>query len=170
MNRWLLGGIALFTAVETAALAGWLALTDTMAVLSVVILLVGLFVEGLINAKVVAGDFFPNPGSQALVAVTETVFWVVWLAIWMSSPVVATVFLFGTMAVQHAAEDSLARGRPLLGNLLNADVLPHTAVEVVAATVWLVLVQVGLGIPALVVLFAGLLVEHRIAVALVIGK
>lgn len=181
------GVIAAFTAVETVALAVWLAFVQGAPVVSAAVaiglgvLVVGLFVEHVLTDVAVNGlDLDVAVGPVVAVTVTETVLWAVWLEIavvvgGLAGLGLAFVVLAVLLVPQHTVEDNGLRGADLLGDLVDLDTVGFSLVEAAGATVWLALVlqpdlvggtvggvdaaAVGLG-----VLAVALFVEHNIGV------
>jgi hypothetical protein len=193
------GGTVVFTIVETVTLGVWLALVQdaptvsTLAAIGAAVLVVGLFVEALVNTVVVNGfGDFPL-GNITVFSVTEAAIWIVWLVAaeqlgGLTGVGVAGVLLFVLMLPQHSIEDNVLRGRPLFSDVLAPGTALFTFVEAAGATVWLafvfqgeqLLANVGVGIDTvpvlstflpelgaavgLLVLGVALLVEHVMGV------
>ncbi len=173
--------IAIFTVIEDLALVAWLTLVRAgQQVLGVLVLPVGFFVEHVIayNTKREApllsldttfrGKLFVN-------AVVETVIWVVWLALWpiytgslfgVGLPLLASVFLFLALIVEHSLTDNIFHGRPLTENLFNKKVVGFSFVEFLGATAWLGLIGAGLPFLGVVALVVAQYIEHQQALAL----
>lgn len=170
MNRNLKVGI--FTAVEDAALVGWLALVRAgQRLLGVLVLPVGFFVEHVIAYNVKRNQslfsFKGLPSGKILVnAVLETGVWVAWLAAYAVNPFAATGFLLLALVVEHSLTDNIFHGRPLFENLLNSKTLGFSAVETAGATAWLVLIGVGAAYWGVVALVVAQFIEHKLALAL----
>lgn len=170
MNRNLKVGI--FTAVEDAALVGWLALVRAgQRLLGVLVLPVGFFVEHVIAYNVKRNQpllsFKGLPSGKILVnAVLETGVWVAWLALWPVNPVVASGFLVLALVVEHSLTDNIFHGRPLTTNLFNTRTIDFSLVEWAGATSWLALVDLGAAYWGVVALVVAQFVEHKLALAL----
>lgn len=182
-----LGLVAAFTAVETAALAGWLDLVRDAPVVSravalgLGVLAVGLFVEHLLTDVAVNGVNLDVPfGAVLAFTASETVLWGVWLELadlvgGLVGVGVASVVLAVALVPQHTVEDNVLRGRPLLSDLVDLGTVGFSLVEAAGAAAWLVLVVrpdlvggavagvdaalVGLGLLAV-----ALFVEHNLGV------
>lgn len=150
--------IAVFTAVETAALGGWLSFVDGAAAVSravaigLGILLVGLFVEHVLTDVAVNGVDLSFPaGKVALFSVSETALWALWLLVadrvgGRTGLAVAGVALAVLLVPQHTVEDSVLRGERLLSDLVDRGTVGFSVVEAAGATAWLAFVR---GDPAL---------------------
>lgn len=183
--------IGVFTAVETAALGGWLAFVDDAATVSravaigLGILLVGLFVEHVLTDVAVNGVDLSFPaGKVALFTVSETALWALWLLVadrvgGRAGLAVAGVALAVLLVPQHTVEDSVLRGDRLLSDLFDRGTVGFSLVEAAGATAWLAFVRGDPAVdrllvgplaavdPALVglgVLAAALFVEHDMGV------
>lgn len=181
------GLIAVFTAIETAALAGWLRfvrgepLLSTAVAIGLGILVVGLFVEHILTDVAVNGLHFSFPfGSIIAFSLSETVLWAIWLQL---AEVVgglvglgaAFAVLFVLLIPQHTIEDNVLQATDPLGDLVDLNTAGFSFIEAAGATVWLALVlRPGLiggsvaGIDAaligVAVLAVSLFVEHNIGV------
>lgn len=164
--------VLLFTALETAALAVWLALTPTHPVLAIAVLALGLFLEHtvslnnfmLMGTKAGLGKLFKLHGQESLevagFSITESLIWALWLALTVVNPVLAGAALLLLMWAQHNLELNTFLDLPILGKLFRGAAFGFTALETAAGIGWLALTQNGLPIPAVAVLFGGLLLEH----------
>lgn len=182
-----IGVIALFTAVETAALAGWLRfvrdepLLSTAVAIGLGILVVGLFIEHILTDIAVNGLHFSFPfGSIIAFSLSETVLWAIWLQVGetvggLVGLGAAFAVLFVLLIPQHTIEDNVLRATNLFSDLVDLNTAGFSFIEAAGATVWLALVLhpglVGGSIvgfdPALIglgVLAASLFVEHNIGV------
>lgn len=182
-----LGIIAAFTAVEAAALAGWLGFVrgaptvSTAVAIGVGVLLVGLFVEHVLTDVVVNGVNIDLPyGSIVLFTVTETVLWVGWLAAAEAIGGVIGVGIAGVglallLVPQHTIEDNVLQGTSVRGRLIDLNTVGFSVVEAIGATAWFALVvrpdlvgSVAPGFDAAVVglaaLVVALFVEHTLGV------
>lgn len=181
------GLIAVFTAVETAALATWLRfvrdapVVSTAVAIGLGVLLVGLFVEHVLTDAAVNGLDLDLPVAPVVgFSVSETVLWAVWLRIaevvgGLAGFAVAFVVLGVLLVPQHTVEDNVLRGSPLFGDLVDLDTVGFSLIEAAGATVWLVLVLrpdlvggtlggVDAAVVGLAVLAVALFVEHTIGV------
>ena len=165
-------GVVVFTVIEVAALAGWLVLVDRgLAAVGIGVLFVGLVVEHIITDLViharrrVNGDKLPILEIVAFSGL-ETAIWAAWLLLWtFVDPIGATIFLTAALLIEHTVSKSVHERRGLLDRLIDVVTLPHTVVEVIACTAWLLLVRTGQPLIAIAVLLVGSLVEHTIAVS-----
>lgn len=106
-------------------------------------------------------------GEVIVFSALETGIWAVWLLLWAVPSIgitVAVTFLFAALVVEHTVSKNVHERRGLFDEFFNFDVVPHTIVEVVACSGWLLLVREGQPIWGIAVLFAGSLIEHVIAV------
>jgi hypothetical protein len=192
-----LPGIVVFTVVETVTLGAWLALVSGMpvdsplAVVGVIVLFVGLTVEGILTDVTFNGLSLDLPFLGILgFSLAETVIWVVWLGVadrvgGLAGILGAGVLLAVLFVPQHSIEDNVLGRRDALSNLLLGGTVGFSIVEAVGATVWLALVRrggrvldaLGVDLPALggstlaepaalvglLALLVVLLVEHLIA-------
>lgn len=145
-------GIASFTVVEVAALAGWLALVRTeplgeaSAVVGASLLFVGLFVEGLLTHVTVNGvRRSPRTVVIAAFTATETLLWVGWLALaerigGLLGIGAAGLALAVLLVPQHTVEDNVLRGKAALARLFDAGTIRFSVIEAAGATAWLLLV------------------------------
>lgn len=179
--------IAVFTVIETAALAIWLRIVRGEPAISIDvaiglgILAVGLVVEHLLTDLAVNGIDLGFPlGPIVVLSVSETALWGVWLEVAeLIDGIVGFAVAFVVLAVllvpQHTIEDNILRGRALLSDLVSLGTAGFSLIEAAGATAWLTLVfrpdlvggsvagldaaLVGLG-----VLAVALFVEHNIGV------
>lgn len=190
--------IGAFTLVETLALGLWLTLVRDAPFLSVAsalgigVLTVGLVLEHVLTDATVNGlTVSVIPDRQVLgISVSETLLWVVWLAVaaqlgGVDGILVAGGVLTVLLVPQHTIEDNVLRDRPPFSSVLDPMTIGFSLVEAVGATLWLLLVfegwlfkgalvAVGLGgvgadAVGLGVLAVFLFVEHDIGVALAKG-
>lgn len=182
-----LGIIAAFTAVEAAALAGWLRFVrgeptvSTAVAIGLGVLLVGLFVEHVLTDVVVNGLNIDLPyGSIVLFTVTETVLWAGWLAAagaigGLNGVGIAGVGLAVLLVPQHTIEDNVLQGTSVRGRVIDLNTVGFSVVEAIGATAWLALVvrpdlvdTVAPGVDAAVLglaaLVVALFVEHSLGV------
>jgi hypothetical protein len=163
-------GLVLFTIIEAATLAGWLALTGRNQILALGVLLVGLILEHVISYNYRNGfplfDFQSPPFGKLIgLAAVETVAWAGWLALVAVNGVLAAVVLFVALILGHGAELNIVRQLPAFASYRSRlkSSLDITAIETIAGVAWLAFVQgkqayVGLGL-----LFILLLLEHFIS-------
>lgn len=170
--------VAVFTAIEDIALVSWLALVRAgNRVLGVLTLPVGFFLEHVVAYNVKRGtslfSFNVPKGKILLNAVLETGVWVTWLTLWpiysfsvlgTGVPLVASLFLYPALVVEHSLTDNIFHNRPLTSNLVNNKVLRFSFVEWLGATLWLGLVGAGLPLLGIVALVAAQQVEHEMAI------
>lgn len=181
------GLIAVFTAIETAALAGWLRfvrgepLLSTAVAIGLGILIVGLFVEHILTDVAVNGLHFSFPfGSIIGFSLSETVLWAIWLQL---AEVVgglvglgaAFAVLFVLLIPQHTIEDNVLQATDPLSDLVDLNTAGFSFIEAAGATAWLALVLrpgliggsvagIGAARIGLAVLAVSLFVEHNIGV------
>lgn len=179
--------IALFTVIETAALAIWLRfvrgepIVSTAVAIGLGVLVVGLIVEHLLTDVAVNGfdPGFPF-GAIAVLSISETVLWGIWLEVAESVGgiggfVVAFVILAVLLVPQHTIEDNVLQGRDLLGDLIDVNTAGFSLVESAGATVWLALVLrpdlvggslagIDAALAGLGILAIALFVEHNMGV------
>jgi hypothetical protein len=161
---------AIFTAIETVAIAGWKALLGISKALSAGFLAVGLLLEHIVSynfrngrkALEVVGLPF-----KALVGIAgfEAVVWIAWLAIAAYNPYLAAAVLYVGLLIGHAPELNVMRGfKPFyrFGDRIKRS-LDITVLETVTGVAWLALLMAGYAVPAVIVLFVGLYVEHTIS-------
>lgn len=179
--------IAVFTIIETGALAIWLRIVRGEPTISIAIAIglgvlgVGLIVEHILTDVAVNGVDLDFPfGAIVILSVSETILWGIWLAVAETlGGIVGFAVAFAVLAIllvpQHTIEDNILQGRSLIGDLVNLNTVGISLIEAVGATVWLALVLrpdlvdglitgldaalVGLGILAV-----ALFVEHSIGV------
>lgn len=181
------GIIALFTGIETAALALWLEFVrgepavSTAVAVGLGVLVAGLFVEHLLTDVAVNGvhlDF--RFGAIAGFTISETVLWGVWLRAAEGvgggvGIVIASVVLAVALVPQHTIEDNVLQGREPLGDLVDLDTAGFSLIEAAGAAIWLGLVLhpdavggsiggVDAALVGLVGLGVALFVEHTIGV------
>ncbi len=159
-------GIAGFTIVEVAGLVVWLILAlQGQGLLGLGILFVALTGEHLIT-DVVIGRTSGLPILPILAfSGIETAIWGIWLLIAQGvNPYVAAVFLAVSLLVEHTLSDNVFRGQPLFSRIVELRTAGFTVIEVVAATVWLILVLQGQPIVGAVVMLIGSFIEHNVAV------
>lgn len=182
-----IGVIAVFTVVETAALAIWLEIVrgeptiSTAVAIGLGVLLVGLVIEHLLTAVAVNGFDIEFPVvAIVILSVTETILWGLWLEVaervgGIAGFAVAFAVLGILLVPQHTIEDNILQGRSLLGEVVDLHTVGFSLLESAGATVWLALVLrpdlvggsiadldaplVGLG-----VLAVALFVEHNVGV------
>ena len=165
-------GVVIFTIVEVASLAGWLVLVDRgLAGVGIGVLFVGLVVEHVITDNVLHSRSLLSLASVPILEVVafsglETAIWAGWLVLWtLISPIAATIFLILALLIEHTISRNVHLRLGLFKRLIELETLPHTVVEVIACTAWLLLVRTGQPLIAIAVLLVGSLVEHTIAVS-----
>lgn len=179
--------IAVFTVVETAALAIWLEIVRDEPTISTAVaiglgaLLVGLVIEHILTDVAVNGFDLSFPIVAIVVlSVSETILWGLWLQVaevvgGIAGFAAAFAVLSILLVPQHTIEDNILQGRSFLGDIVDLNTVGFSLVEAAGATVWLALVLrpdlvggsiaefdaalVGLGILAV-----ALFVEHNIGV------
>lgn len=163
--------VLVFSVIEVAALVGWLILADQGARLAAVaVLAVGLTLEHIVTDNLLQGrplfNFAKLPLGQIVTfSVLETAIWAAWLMLWGVSAILATAFLAAALTVEHTVSRNVHQRRRLLDRIIDAQVLPHTAVETVSCSAWLVLARSAHPVLAVAVLLVGSVVEHTIAVS-----
>lgn len=175
--------ILVFTLVEVATLVIWLVLAlqarDIFeGILAVVVLVIGFTLEHLITYNVVHKrpllNFSGLPiGQKFVVSIVETVIWVVWLILLRTelfplgiNILIATVFLFLTLLVEHTISDNVFTHRRLFERIFTRRVIGFSIIEASAAGIWFAFVEFDLALIGIVILFVGSLNEHIIAVKL----
>lgn len=168
--------IAIFTLVETVALATWLAVVRGAAntgsmIAGLAVLAVGFTVEHILAYNVIHGrgllDLRGVPIAQkAVVSVIETGIWAVWLVLTDLNPIVAAVVLAGLLIVEHTLSDNVFKGKGLFSRLIDGRTIVFSLIEAVGAAIWLALVVANLAIVGIIVLLGASFVEHLLAVAL----
>jgi len=168
--------IAIFTIVETVALATWLALVRGAAntgsmIAGLAVLAVGFTVEHILAYNVIHGrgllDLRGVPIAQkAVVSVIETGIWALWLVLADLNAIVAAVVLAGLLIVEHTLSDNVFKGKGLFSRLIDARTIVFSLIEAVGAAIWLALVQADLMVVGIVILLAASFIEHLLAVAL----
>ena len=179
--------IAIFTAVEVITLVVWLALalqaTDILSgLIAVTVLIIGFTLEHLITYNVVHNrplfNFKGLPiGQKFIVSLIETGIWVVWLVLlqsgvfdWTTGLVVATVFMFVTLLVEHTVSDNVFTKRPLFSRIIERRTIGFTIIEAVGAGIWFALVDVNLAVLGILILTIASFSEHILSVRLSQGQ
>ena len=165
-----LGRTAVFTAIETAAIAIWRALLRVSRALAAGVLGVGFLLEHIVSynfrngrkaLKIVGLPF------KALVGIAgfETVVWIAWWIIAAYNPYLAAAVLYVGLLVGHAPELNVMRGFPPFYKFWDRveESLDITAIETGTGVAWRALVLAGQPVDAIIVLFAGLYVEHLVS-------
>lgn len=176
--------ILVFTIVEVAALVGWLILAlqvnDILSgILAIAVLIGGFTLEHLITYNVVHKrplfNFSGLPiGQKFVVSIIESVIWITWLLIMRSEVfdlgtnlVIASIFMFVTLLVEHTLSDNVFTKRGLFERILDRRVVGFTLIETVAAGIWIGLVLgTDYAIVGIIILFIGSFAEHQLAVNL----
>jgi hypothetical protein len=179
--------IAVFTAIETAALAIWLQfvrgepIISTAVAIGLGVLVIGLIVEHVFTDFAVSGVDLDFPfGAIVILSVSETVLWGIWLEVveivgGRAGLVVAFGILVILLVPQHTFEDNILQGHDLLSDVIALGTVGISLIEAIGATIWLALVlQPGLvggsiaGVDAALVglgiLGIALFIEHNIGV------
>ena len=107
--------------------------------------------------------FLKTAAAIVLITIPELIIWVGWL--WLARSYgywIAGAGLAVTMLFEHALELSLVKQVKLRFFLTNPPTLFFTAMEVLAAVAWLILVDRGHGVAGGAVLLLGLTIEHII--------
>ena len=171
LSRLKLLGIALFSAVETAALAVWLLLQRGAHYnpVAAAVLAVGLTVEHFISYNVRNNrpllQVRDLPFKQiVVVSILETIVWVAWLLAFPYSPLLATIILAVLLIPVHSIEGNVNHGRSFLYRLLDPKTIVFSIVESVTGGAWLLLAGTQ-PVLAIVVLFVGMTLEHIISVS-----
>lgn len=148
-------GVTAYTAVEAAALGAWLAIvrgetvTELPVVAGFVVLFAGLLVEGTLTHLVRNGRRTGVPlAAIGAFSLSETVVWLAWLAVaglvgGLAGVAVASVVLGLLLVPQHTVEENVLDGDRLGATLVDPAAATRSAVEAVAAGVWLALVVRG---------------------------
>jgi len=161
---------AVFTAIETIAIAGWRALLTAGRVIAGAFLAGGLLLEHIVSynyrngrsALKVTGLPF---AALAGIAGFEAIVWAAWFALTFVNPILAAVVLYVGLLVGHAPELNVMRGFSPFYRFFNRlkRSFDITAIETGTGITWLALAQVGYSPIAIIILFVGLYVEHRIS-------
>ncbi len=155
-------GIIIFTIAEFAALVGWLALVlSNRNVLGIVVLAAGLILEHFLSFRTLVGKKFPVL-RLAIISISESAIWIVWLILARSNPIAGFVFLVVAMFFQHSIERNVFNGKGFFDDLIKGEVVLFTIVEAIAAALWLNFVLNNDNLVGALILAAGLLVEHLI--------
>jgi len=162
--------IILFSVIEVIGLGGWLALVDRgLRVVGAVVLNIALALEHVVTDNVIHRrplfNFRDLPLGQIVAFSTlETVIWATWLYLWGIDRILATLFLSVALQLEHTISKNVHERRGLFDRFVDVAVVPHTIVETIACTVWLVLVRSAQAIAGIGVLFVGSILEHTIAI------
>jgi hypothetical protein len=169
-NLKVFGKTAVFTAIETVAIAGWRALLRVNKILAA-----GFFAVGLLLEHVVSYNF--RNGRKALefaglpfvalsgIAGFETVVWIAWWVLASYNAYLAAAVLYVGLLVGHAPELNVMRRFPPFHQFRDRikRSLDITAIETVTGVAWRALLIAGRPIAAIVILFAGLQIEHLVS-------
>jgi len=168
-----LPGLTLFTLVEDAALVIWLALARSQRqIFGLATLIVGFFIEHVIAFNVKSrAPLFRVAGAPVgkvfLNALLETfVVWAVWLVLWGINPLIAAVYVYPALIVEHSFTDNIFHKRSLFHNLLNKKVFGFSFLEGTGCNGWLYLVGIKQPVIGIVVLVVFQFLEHRMAINL----
>jgi hypothetical protein len=153
-------GVVLLTAVEVTALSVWLGLVSdapplsAVAAVGVTALSAGMLLEALLAHVTVNGWGRPIPAKTvAVLALTETVLWVGWLAAvhWADAllgVVGAGLALAIALVPRHTVVDNAVRGRDPLASLVQRATIGLAVLEAAGATAWLLVVSGSVAVPA----------------------
>ena len=173
--------IAVFTVVEVAALAIWLAFVrgdagsfqaDTGSIVAGVgVLAVGITIEHLLSYNVINKRPLLKisglpVGKKLVVSVLETGIWAIWLILADLNALAAALVLAVLLIFEHSFSDNVFRGRGIFSRLLNVRTIGFSVIEAAGAAVWLSFVGAGQQIAGLGVLFVASFIEHTMAVNL----
>lgn len=168
--------IAVFTIIEVAALASWLAIVRGAAdigsmLAGIAVLIVGFTIEHLVayNAIHNRGLFELQGlpiGQKAIVSLIESGIWTLWLKLTGLNALVAGVELASLLILEHTLSDNVFKGRGTFSKLLDARTIGFSLVEAIGAVIWLALVDANLAAVGIVVLAVASFIEHIMAVAL----
>lgn len=176
--------IAVFTVIETAALAIWLRVVrgeptiSTTVAIGLGVLAIGLIIEHLLTDVAVNGFDLDFPiGAIVILSVSETVLWGIWLEVAeLVGGLVGFAVAFAVLAIllvpQHTVEDNILQGRDLFADLIDLNTVGFSLIEAVGATLWLALVirpglvggtivGIDAGVVGLGILAVTLFVEHN---------
>ena len=173
--------IAVFTIIEAAALAAWLALVRSDAgiyqvstgslVAGLAVLAIGFTIEHIVAYNVIHNrgllEIVGAPvGKKAVVSLIETVIWALWLVLADLNAIVAALVLTGLLILEHTLSDNVFKGRDIFSKLLDVRTIGFTLIEAVGAAIWLALVEVNMAVLGIVILVVASFIEHTLAVAL----
>jgi len=163
--------IAVFTALETIGVIGWLLLVPVIPALAILVLSLFFVAEHIVSFNVRQGrgvslntDNIPLV-SLTIVTALETVTWIVWLALGAPLSILAGIVFAAGLIIGHAFELNMVNGFGLdhrFGQRLK-DSLNITVLEVIAGTGALLLLNAGLTIPAIIAFFIVIQVEHVVS-------
>lgn len=163
--------IIAFTIVEFVTLIAWRALVtiqdgfvNTQAellsmIVGITVLIVGLTIEHIIAFKTLAVGKLPVL-DLIIISITESGWWIIWLALAGHNQLGAFAFLFVAMFFQHSVERNVFNDKPFFSDLIKQEVIAFTAVEAATAGIWLKLIFEGDGLIGAGVLAIGLTAEH----------
>lgn len=161
-------GVILFTLIEVGAVT---ALLIERTVLMIAVVLIAFLAEHIVsyNVKRIGRSLFDLDGlplvELAVVAVLETMTWVVWLRLATDGRVVESIaVLVIGLLLGHVAERNVGAGLGLLDDIGRRvrESLDFTGIETATGILWLLLIGVN-GLIAAAVLSVGLYAEHRIS-------
>ena len=173
--------IAVFTVVEVAALAIWLAFVRGDAgsfqadngsiVAGVGVLAVGITIEHLLSYNVINKRPLLKisglpVGKKLVVSVLETGIWAIWLILAELNALAAALVLAVLLIFEHSFSDNVFKGRGIFSRLLNVRTIGFSVIEAAGAAGWLNFVGAGQQIAAVAVLFIASFIEHTMAVNL----
>ena len=173
-------GIIVFTIVEVASLAVWLALVQSgLAIVGIVVLAVGFIVEHLLSYNVINRrgllDLTGLPVlKKAVVSLIETGIWALWLTlaslnllpVARLNAILAAVVLAVLLIVEHTLSDNVFKDKGLFSRLVDGRTIGFSIIEAAGAALWLTLVQANLAVVGIGVLAVISFIEHTMAVSL----
>jgi len=157
-----------FSAVETTALALWLAILGPIGLL---ILDIGLSVEHWMSYNTNRGKKLFNVkgvpfGKIIGFSTSETIIWALWILIFQAYGFIAgAIFLTALLIPQHKVELNVVERKPLFRQLLSTRTVLISAIEGIGGTLWGALAQnagnIVEKITAVLVLLAVMQLEHE---------
>ena len=173
--------IAVFTVVEVAALAIWLALVrddagafqaDTSPIIiGVAILAGGITIEHLLSYNVINRRPLLKIGGlpvgrKLVVSIIETGIWALWLILADLNALAAALVLAVLLIFEHTFSDNVFKDRGVFSRLVDVRTVGFSIIEAAGAAVWLGLVDGGQQIVGIAVLLVASFIEHTMAVNL----
>lgn len=173
--------IAVFTVVEVAALAIWLALVrpdtgafqadTTSLVIGLAVLAGGITIEHLLSYNVINRRPLLKlsglpVGRKFVVSVIETGIWALWLILADLNALAAALVLAVLLIFEHTFSDNVFRDRGIFARLVDVRTVGFSIIEAAGAALWLVLVDADQPIVGVAVLLITSFVEHTMAVRL----
>lgn len=157
-----------FSAVETAALALWLAILGPIGLL---LLDIGLTVEHWMSYNTNRGKKLFNikgvPFGKIIgFSTSETIIWLLWLFVFQAYGFIAgVIFLTALLIPQHKVELNVVERKPFFRQLLSKRTVLISAIEGLGGTLWGALAQNAVGvverITAVAVLLIVMQLEHE---------